>query len=73
MNTAEAFMQGKIKCEVEGCTLVSTHPVQDLGHLFDQGSIAVSLIPIGPMHFLCDLHKRDHYDFEKVNDQWVRF
>jgi hypothetical protein len=73
MNTAEAFMQGKTVCEVDGCKRIATVAVKDLGHLFGQGPVAVDLIQIGPIHFLCDLHKRDGYSFKKVNGQWVRF
>jgi hypothetical protein len=73
MNTADAFMQGMIACEVDGCAQVSTAIVKDFGHLFGQGQIASELIQIGPTHFFCSLHKRDSYSFKKVNGQWVRF
>jgi hypothetical protein len=73
MNSGDAFMQGKVICEVDGCTQVSTVAVEDCGHLFDQGQVAIDLIQIGPTHFLCDLHKRDRYSFKKVDGQWIRF
>jgi hypothetical protein len=73
MNIAEAFMEGTIACEVDGCTTVATTTVKDFGHLFGQGAFASDLIPIGPVHFFCSLHTRDSYSFKNVNGEWVRF
>ena len=73
MNIIEAFTQGKIVCEVGGCTQVATITVKDIGHLFGRGQVATDLIQIGPMHFFCDLHKRDRFSFKKEDGQWVRF
>jgi hypothetical protein len=73
MNIAEAFTQGKVTCEVDGCTRTSTVAVKDFGHLFGQGPVATDLIQIGPIHFLCDFHKRDSYSFKQVDGRWVRF
>ncbi len=73
MSIAEEFMEGKVACEANGCTQVATTAVKDFGHLFGQGAVAQELIQIGPVHFLCNLHKRDSYSFKKVNGQWVRF
>jgi hypothetical protein len=73
MNVAEAFVQGKIACEINGCTQPSTVSLKDFGHLFGQGPVATELVQIGPLHFLCDLHRRDSYSFKRENGQWVRF
>jgi len=73
MNSAEAFMQGTVACEVEGCTEKATTAVKDFGHLFDQGSVATKLVQIGPTHFLCDTHKRGSLSLKRVGGQWVPF
>lgn len=73
MNIGEDFTQGKIVCEVDGCTQLATMTVKDFGHLFGQGQVAIDLIQIGPIHFFCDLHKRDSFSFKKVDSQWVHF
>jgi hypothetical protein len=73
MNIAEAFVEGKVACEVDGCVQTSTMAVKDFGHLFGQGPVATDLVQVGPIHFLCNLHKRDGYSLKKVNGKWVRF
>ena len=73
MNTAEAFMQGRVSCEVDGCTQVATKAVKDFGHLFGQGPVAVDLPQVGPTHFFCSLHDRESHSFKKMNGEWVRF
>lgn len=72
MNIAEEFAQGKIACEIEGCTRTATTSVQDLGRLYGQGPFPVDLVPVGPPHFLCELHTRDSYLFKRDNGGWVR-
>ena len=73
MKTAEDFMQGNVICEIDGCTEVATKAVKDFGHLFGQGPIATELVPLDPIHFLCESHNRDSYAFKRVDGQWVRF
>jgi hypothetical protein len=73
MDLAEAFMQGNAVCEVEGCSRIAQIAVKDFGHLFGHGAFASDLVQIGPIHFLCDLHKRDSHSFRKVNGEWARF
>jgi hypothetical protein len=73
MNIAEEFMEGRVACEVDGCTQTATVTVKDFGHLYGQGQFATDLVPVGPIHFFCNSHKRDSYSFKKVNGQWVRF
>lgn len=72
MNIGEEFAQGRIACEVNGCTKVATTAVKDLGRLYGLGAFPVDLVQIGPDHFFCELHKRDSYAFERVNGEWVQ-
>jgi len=72
MNIAEEFVRGRIACEVDGCSQTATASVKDFGRLYGQGPFPIELVPIGPIHFLCNLHQRDSHFFEKVNGKWVR-
>jgi hypothetical protein len=72
MNIGEEFFQGRIACELEGCSETATTSVKDFGRLYGQGPFPIDLVPIGPIHFLCASHKRDSYSFIKANGQWVR-
>jgi hypothetical protein len=72
MNTIQAFMQGKVAYEADGCTEVATAAVQDSIHLYGQGQFAIDTAPHGLLHFLCKFHKRDGYSFRKENDRLVR-
>jgi hypothetical protein len=58
-------------CEAEGCIRTATVAVQDLRKLYGQGSFPVATAPIGPIHFWCDLHKREPYSFRRVDGKWV--
>ncbi|MGD1108456.1 MAG: hypothetical protein ABR865_15555 [Terracidiphilus sp.] len=73
MNLAEEFMQGKVACEVDGCTRVAKSAVKDFGLLYGLGPFPVDSVQIGPTHFFCDAHKREGYSFKRANGQWVRF
>jgi hypothetical protein len=73
VNLAEEFLGGKIACEVDACTRPATSVVQDLGSIYGSGPFPIDVVPVGPKHFWCDLHKRDHHSFRRVNGQWVRF
>jgi len=72
MNVGEEFVQDRIACEVDGCGQTATARVIDVGRLYGQGPFPIELVPIGPVHFLCSLHQRDSYSFERVNGKWVR-
>jgi hypothetical protein len=71
MNIGEEFVQGRIACEVGGCTGAATVSVKDFGRLYGQGAFPTDLVQIGPIHFFCNHHKRDSRSFKRVNGQWV--
>ena len=72
MNLGEEFIQGRIACEVDGCTETATVSVKDFGRLYGQGPFPIELVQIGPIHFLCNLHKTRQPFLEKVDGEWVR-
>jgi len=72
MDIGEEFAQGRVVCEVDGCTQTATVAVKDFGRLYGLGAFPVELVQIGPAHFFCNIHKRDSYSFERVNGEWVR-
>ncbi len=73
MSVLEEITGIRIACEIDGCTSEATAMVQDLGSIYGSGPFPIDIVNIGPRHFWCDVHKRDHYSFKRVNGQWVRF
>jgi len=71
MNLAEAFIEGTVACEVDGCTAIATTTLKDFGHLFGQGPYATDLVQVGPIHFFCNHQKRDSRSLRKVNGEWL--
>jgi len=73
MNQAQAFAQGQLACEVDGCVGTATSLVQDLGSVYGTGPFPIDIVPVGPLHIWCDLHKREHHSYQSVDGEWVRF